>query len=201
MREWKSARLQARTSILFLDHFEPRYWGRIHGVPEVGRRLLRQLDAAGFLRPRLLEQPTLDAFERGAPLPEDAAAVGKLAARGKRLEVNGHAWLPDAGRRADGVLLAEGDRVLALAEGKGAPRLPIAEADHIFNAVRIPGIAEWSPWRAELVADAVPGLASGRSVTLDLYAVDAEHMRVHPLPTRIRVSLGPDGGLLAESLE
>jgi hypothetical protein len=201
MREWKSARLQARTSILFLDHFEPRHWGRIHGVPEVGRRLLRQLDATGFLRPRLLEQPTLDAFERGAPLSEDAAAVGKPAARGERLEVNGHAWLPDAGRRADGVLLAEGDRVLALAEGKGAPRFPVAEADHIFNAVRIPGIEEWSPWRAELAANALPGLAPGRSVTLDLYAVDAEHMRVHPLPTRIRVGLAPDGGLLAEAVE
>jgi len=201
MREWKSARLQARTSILFLDHFEPQYWGRIHGAPEVGRRLLRQLDAAGFLRPRLLEQPTLDAFRRGAPLPENAAAVAKLEARGKRLEVNGHAWLPHAGRRADGVLIAEGNRVLALAEGKGVPRLPVAEADHIFNAVRIPGVAEWSPWRAELFADAVPGLAPGRSVTLDLYAVDAGHMRVHPLPTRIRIGLAPDGGLLAEAID
>ena len=115
--------------------------------------------------------------------------------------MNGHAWLPDAGRRADGVLLAEGDRVLALAQGKGAPRLPIPEADHIFTAARIPGVAEWSPWRVELVADSLPGLAPGRSVTLDLYAVDAERMRVYPLPTRIRIGLAPDGRLLAEAVD
>ena len=201
MREWKSARLQARTSILFLDHFEPHYWRRIHGIPEVGRRLLHRLDAAGFLRPPLLEEPTLDAFGRGAPLSEDVAAVKSVAALGRRLEVHGHAWLPDAGRRADGLLLAAGDRVLAVAEGKGAPRLVVAEADHIFNVVQIPGFEEMSPWGAKLAADAVPGLAPGGSVVLDLYAVDAELMRVHPLATRIRVALDPDGGLLAELLD
>lgn len=201
MREWKSARLQARTSILFLDHFEPHYWRRIHGVPEVGRRLLHRLDAAGFLHPPLLEEPTLDAFERGAPLSKDVAVVKNVVTKGRWLELHGHAWLPDAGRRADGVLLASGDRVLAVAEGKGAPRLVVAEADHIFNFVRIPGLAELSPWHAKLAADAMPGLVPGGSAVFDLYAVDAERMRVHPLATRIRVALDPGGGLFAELLD
>jgi hypothetical protein len=201
MREWKSARLQARASILFLDHFEPRYWWRIHGIPEVGRRLLHRLDAAGFLRPPLLERPTLDAFGHGAPLPEDVAAVKRVAVLGRSLRAQGYAWLPDAGRRADGLLLAAGDRVLAVAAGKGAPRLVVAEADHIFNVVRIPGFEELSPWDAKLAAEAVPGLAPGGSVILDLYALDAELMRAHPMATRIWVALDPDGGLLAELLD
>jgi len=201
MREWQSARLQARTSILFLDHFEPQYWRRIHGAPEEGRRLLHRLDAAGFLHPPLLEEPTLDAFDRGAPLPEDAAMVKNVVTKGRRLELHGHAWLPDAGRRADGVLLASGNRVLAVAEGKGAPRLVVAKADHIFNFVRIPGLADLSPWHAKLVADAMPGLASGGSVLLDLYAVDAERMLLHPLAMRVRVALDPGGGLLGEPLD
>ena len=90
---------------------------------------------AGFLHPPLLEEPTLDAFDRGAPLPEDAAVVKNVVTKGRRLELHGHAWLPDAGRRADGVLLASGNRVLAVAEGKGAPRLVVAEADHIFTTL------------------------------------------------------------------
>jgi hypothetical protein len=196
MREWKSARLQARAAILFLDHFEPRHWRRIDGVPEVGKRLLHKLDDSGFLSPGILPEPDLSAFETGESLSALDAAVERVAAPGQSMVFRGHAWLPHAGRRADAVLVTMGDRVLAIGELQGFPLVAVAEADHIFNGVRLPGTEEASRWHAKLGA-----LAEPQAVVLDFYALDAERMRIHPFATRIRIHPTPGGGHVAERLQ
>ncbi len=188
MHEWRLARLHARTSILFIDHLEPRSWGRIDGVPEVGRRLLKRLDAAGFLEPPLLPEPTLDAFDVAETLPADAARVVRARRRSEDVVVSGFAWLPEADRRADGVLLVADGRVVGIAEVNGFPRTWIEEADHIFNEVRLPGVEESATWRGKIAVVDLPQVAELR---LDLYALESDRMRVHPLRERIVLRRAP----------
>ena len=188
MAEWESARLQARTSILFINHFEPRESRRLDGIPEVAHRLLNRLDRAGYLHPPLFEDTRLAHFAiaEGALAARDARIVeAKLA--GPELLVRGFAWLPEAGRRADGVLLSIRDaggerRVVALAELEGLPHVAVAEADHIFNALRLPNVESFSPWETRLRLSRLPHRGE---LELEAWAVDSRRMRVQPLAQRL----------------
>lgn len=183
MRAWRLARLHARTSILFLDFFEPDHWRRIDGIPDVGRRLLKRLDGTGFLHPPLLREPTLAAFETArAPLPASAARVQQAQRRAAQLVVSGYAWLPDAGRSADGVLLVARGRVVGLAETRGFPRLWLEPNDYLFDDLVLPGIEDESAWRGKVPLASLPDLPELR---IDLYAVESDRMRVYPLPQHI----------------
>jgi hypothetical protein len=86
------------------------------------------------------------------------------------------------------VLLVLHGRVVGLATVNGFPRVWVEEADHIFNEVRLPGREERSTWRGKVALEALPDEAELR---LDLYAVDSERMRVHPLPERVVVRRAP----------
>ena len=188
MAEWESARLQARTSILFINHFEPIRSRRLDGIPEVAHRLLNRLNQAGYLHPPLFEDTRLAHFAIAEePLGERDARIVEARFAGRRLLVRGFAWLPDAGRRADGVLFtvrdAAGERiVVALAELKGLPRVAIPEADHIFNAVRLPNAESFSPWDTTLPLARLPDRPE---LELEAWAVDSRRMRVQPLAQRL----------------
>jgi hypothetical protein len=195
MGEWESARLQARTSLLFLNRFEPRYHRRYDGSAEVGRRMATLLDHYGYLDPPLARDAKLDRFAVGAPLPAEAGRIQQVTSTPSRVGVRGFAWLPEAGRRADGVLLtardASGERVaIALGELRGLPVFIISEADHIYNEVQIPGPSERSAWMGRFREVDLP---EGGSLDVEAFAVDSKRMRLHRLGGYLRVRHSPDG--------
>jgi hypothetical protein len=196
MEEWHSARLQARTALLFEAHFPPRAIRRLDGAPDVVERFAPILDRYGQLHPPLQTEASLDGFAADErPLPDYAARVHAVGFRGPRLHVDGHAWLPDAGRRADGVLFVvrEPDgraRVVALGELRGLPWLPVAAHDHAFDGLRRPGLADRGAFSVRISGARLP--ARDR-FELEVWAVDALHMRVRPFAERLLVERGADG--------
>jgi hypothetical protein len=63
--------------------------------------------------------------------------------------------------------------------------------------VRLPGIEDSSAWRGKI---AVADLPDAPELRLDLYAVESDRMRVHPLGERIALRRAP-GGLIETSVE
>jgi len=185
MYEWNSGRLQGRTSLLYLDHFEPRYVRRLDGELQVARDMARLLDEHGLMRPRLAPDLRLAsefALEDGR-VPAEFARVTEAVARGRHIVVGGYAWLPEAGRRADGVLVSVRDaagepRVVGLLELHGQPWISVPRQDHLFNAVLEPGPAEFGAFRGKVERARLGG---GGELELEFWAVDAERMRVRRL--------------------
>ena len=195
MAEWKSARLQARTSLVFLDRFEPRHPERLGVSPQALRRAVAILDAHGHLDASRARGDGIEPYSTGEALPVEAGRVESAWFDEGRVVLGGFAWLPGPGRRADGVLftarLTEGPRrVIAVAELTGLLLPPIPEHDHIYNDARIPGIDERTAWNAEIPADALP---RARQVALEAFAVDSEAMRLHRLAGSVVVRLAQDG--------
>ena len=193
MQEWESARLQARTSLLYLDRIDPSYFRRLDGSLDVARRMARALDRHGYLDPPLQRDGDVSLFDV-ADGAIDGARVEDARAKSERVYVHGFAWLEYAGRRADGVLVAvrdgDGRRILAVAEVHGFPLFEASEFDHVFNEVELPNATSMAPFVARLpLAD----LPEAPRVDLELLAVDARRMQLHPLRERVRVERGPDG--------
>jgi len=190
MAEWKSARLQARTALHFQAFFPPLDVGRLDGSLDVVRRFAPLLDREGQLHPPLAKQPTLDAFRvESEPLDAEYAALTHARTRGPDVRLTGYAWLPVAGRRADGVVLAvEEDgawRVVALGELAGQPVSHADPRDHVFDELRLPGPADFAYFRTRwLPGSALP--EAPRFVVVP-FAIDAERMRAHPLRQRLWV--------------
>ena len=199
MAEWKSARLQARTSLVFLERFAPRHPERLGASPQELRRAVGIFDAHGYLDAYRARGDGIEPYANGEPLPDDAGRVDSAWFDGGRVVLDGFAWLPGPGRRADGVLFTarDGDgsrRVIALAELMGLLLPPIPEHDHIYNDARIPGIDELAAWDAEIPAAALPRAAH---VLVEAFAVDSDAMRVHRLASSVVVR-STQAGLRAE---
>ncbi len=196
MDEWRSARLQARTALLYQSHFRPRLIRRLDGSREVVARFAPVLDRHGQLRPPLQREATLDGFAaEGTPLPDYAARVHGAWLQGQNLRVEGHAWLPDAMRRADGVLFVvqqpDGSgRVVALGELRGFPWFHVAVHDHIFDELSIPGPSVRGAFAARISGTQLP---EADHFEVEVWAVDAERMRLHPFVERLIVERGPEG--------
>lgn len=199
MGEWRSARLQARTSLVFLGRFAPGDLRRVDGRPGASlaelRRAVGTLQDGGYLDLARADGEGLEPFALGPPLPAEAGNVERVRTRERRLDLTGFAWLPHANRRADGVLLTARDasgsrRVIALAELRPMPLPPIPEHDHIYNHARTPGVDETAAWQALVPGDRLP---RAPSVQLEAFAVDSDAMRLHPLAARVVVNSTADG--------
>jgi hypothetical protein len=196
MYEWSSGRLQARTSLLYLDHFEPRYVRRIDGDLQVARDMVKLLDQHGLMRPRLAPDLRL-ASEFGLDdgrVPAEFARISEAVVRGPRIVVRGHAWLPEAGRRADGVLASARDasgepQVVGLLELHGLPWMAVPRQDHLFNVALEPGPAEFGAFRGGVERSRLP---SEGELELEFWAVDAERMRVRRLGQTLGVRAAGD---------
>jgi hypothetical protein len=190
MQEWRSARLQARTSLLFSPHFKPGLRWRLDGSTEVVRAMGAVLDRHGQLAPPLLPDRRLARFAIDeTPLDGESAWLDRASGGHGRIALAGHAWLPDADRRADGVLLvardAAGEReVIEVFELQGLPRVHIAGHEHAFNHVLLPGAEQFGAFDAEVTVRAFP---DGRETEVEAFAVDAERLRVRPLGDRLVV--------------
>jgi hypothetical protein len=201
MQGWREARLEGRAALLFLEHFEPGTVSlvRLDGVPEVLHRLARRLDDAGFLRPPLLDDLRLSNFEiDAAPLDPEDARIDRAGVDERELWVRGLAWLSEAGRRADAVLVtfrdASGERQVAgLAETRGFPHLYVPESDHLFNEVRRPGVDDFAPFSGSVELARLP---AARELELEAWALDSERMRVRRFAQGMR--LRRDGGTRLE---
>ncbi len=195
MAEWKSARLQARTSLVFLDRFEPRHAERLGLSPSELRRVVGILDAHGYRGASVTHGDGIEPYSTGEPLPAEAGRVESAWFDEGRVVLGGYAWLPGQGRRADGVVftarLAEGARrVVFVAELAGLLLPPIPEHDHIYNDARIPGVDERTAWGAEIPAEALP---AAPRVVVEAFAVDSEAIRLHRLSGAVVVHAGVDG--------
>jgi hypothetical protein len=191
MYEWNSSRLQARTSLLYLPHFEPRFARRLDGQLPVAQQYSKLLDRHGLMRPRLATDLRLAAeFEiDDGVVPAEFASVTEAVARRGAIGLRGFAWLPEAGRRSDGVLVTLRDaagepQVVGVLELHGMPWLPIARQDHLFNVVALPGPAEFGAFRGSVGRARLPETSEHE---LELWSVDAERMRVRRLAQVVRV--------------
>jgi hypothetical protein len=199
MAEWKSARLQARTSLVFLERFEPRHPERLGAsLPEL-HRAVGAFRAHGYLDAYRARGDGIGPYVAGEPLPAAAGRIDSAWFDGGRVVLDGFAWLPRPARRADGVLFtarhgAEARRVVGLAELRGLLLPPIPEHDHIYNDARIPGIDELAAWNVEIPADALPRAAQA---LVEAFAVDSEAMRLHRLAGSVELHSAP-GGMRAE---
>jgi hypothetical protein len=190
MREWRSARLQSRTAMLYINHFEPEYVRRLGETLEAPYKLVNRLDQTGYLEPALLPDTRLCHFAVDeTPLDENDASLQMARFSRSTLAVRGYARLPEDGRRADGVLLTGLDEtgqriVVASLEMSGVPFVAIPEADHRLNAVVLPGLETFAPFRGR-----VPGhrLALLDTREIQAWAVDSQRMRVRPLPQHVAI--------------
>ncbi len=190
MREWQSARLQSRTAMLYLNHFEPTYVRRLGGDLEAPYKLVNRLHEVGYMKPPLLPDTRLCHFRiEPAPLGDRDAALNGVRVAGANLLVEGYARLPEAGRRADGVLFtvrADGGIRVVVASGElaGVPYVAVSAADHRLDAVRIPGLAEYAGFRTKIPLDLGTG---GGAQEIQVWAVDSARMRVHPFSQHVVV--------------
>jgi hypothetical protein len=189
MDEWRSGRLQARTSLLYVEHVKPRQRWRLDGSIEVVREMGVILDRHGLLDPPLVSDLGLARFElRDKALPRGDGRIERAVvepAHG-RVVITGFAWL--GARRADGVLLViRGDdserRVLTVAELQGLPVVHIAAHEHAFNFVNLPGAEDFAAFEGRLLPQQLP---DGAELEIEAFAVDAERMRLTPLAERVR---------------
>jgi hypothetical protein len=183
MHVWKQARLHARTALVYIEHFESRVPGRLDIDPAAARSAAELLDRHGFLDPPLARAPDLSPFAIGrGPAARGPVRVERVRVRGGRLQVRGRG-------ESHGVLLSfrEGrrmPRVLALGEGFTPVRRPAHGWEHVFDFVAEDGSRRDGQWDADIPLAALP---PNRSFHIEVWAVDAEAMRVERVRQRIVV--------------
>ncbi len=188
---WQTTRLQARTSLLFIRDFAPRYVKRLDRDYEMVRGPAETLDRYGYLDPPLARDRRPDAFEFAQPGVDgvsgriDSARVGP-----GRLSVRGHAALGRGpGREAHGVLLTLGDegarRVVGIGEGRARPPGRLYRHDHLHGEIELDPAKPTDVWRARVDAAQLP---EAPVVHIEAFVVDSDRMRLHPLPQRLRVT-------------
>jgi hypothetical protein len=191
MGGWQTARLQARTSLLFIRDFAPRYVKRLDRDYAMVRGPAEALDRYGYLDPPLARDRRPDAFEFAQPGADGVSGDIEAARVGPgRLAARGHAalgWRP--GREAHGVLLTVGDegarRVVGIGEGRARPPGRLYRHDHLHGEIELDPAKPTGVWRAKVDVAQLP---EAPVVQIEAFVVDADHMRLHPLPQRLRVT-------------
>jgi hypothetical protein len=196
MRMWQQSRLQARTSLLFINHYEPRYVRRLDWDPEYPRAMANLLNRYGYLDPPLSADTKLAHFELSeTELAAERGRIDLARATGEQLIVRGRAWLPgDDHRDSHGVLLTvrnpAGQRfVVGVGEGRSQPSFPMGRHDHLFNEIEFPFGEGVGRWKAKVSLSALP---ASPDVEVEVWAVDAGRMRLHRLAQRIAVRRSGD---------
>lgn len=191
MRAWQTARLQARTSLLFIREFSPRFIHRLEHDWDTARAGAEVLDRYGYLDPPLARSSRPDAFEV-ASLDDDAATGRVRGAHmaGNRLVVRGDGALA-GGRPAHGVLLTVGDgaerRVVGIGEGRSRPEGRAYLYEHLFGEVELDPDEPTGLWRAKVDLDRLP---DAPTVVVQAFLVDSGRMRIYPLEPRISITRG-----------
>jgi hypothetical protein len=184
---WHHARRQAQALVLFLPHLRPDSFKVLDKESKDWHCLtaVNTLNSLGLLKFKPLESPDLKWFKREAnPLGSEKAAIVHATFRGDgALELSGNARF-SVNEPADAVLIALGDKVIAL--GQPAPRniLRIYGLDYEFANVDELAVAGMFPWKAVVPASALPATPA----TLDLWALNAGGKRI----ARLGQSLGLD---------
>ena len=196
MREWKSARLQSRTAMLYLNHFEPQYLRRVAEELKDATKLVNRLNDVGHFVPPLLPDRRLCHFGiQPSPLAEADALLARVKRAGSSLIVEGYARLPEARRRADAVLLTARDEsgrlvVVEHVELRGVPYAAIPESDHRFSGAHLPGVETFAGFRGKLPFARLP---ERDPLRIQAWAVDSQRMRVQPFAQHVVLSGGPAG--------
>lgn len=186
MHEWKSARLQSRTDMLYLNQFPPKFVRRVGGDLEEASTMVNRLNDVGYLVPPMLKDTSLCHFALAdAPLDPAEARLASVRLTQSEVLVSGWAWISAAGRRADGVLLSVRDadgrpRVVALVELNEVPYTAVPESDYRFGGVHLPGLETFAGFRGKVPLARLNGASEIRA-----WAVDSERMRVHPFAQQV----------------
>jgi hypothetical protein len=196
MREWKSARLQSRTAMLYLNHFEPQYLRRVAEELKDATKLVNRLNDVGYFVPPLLPDTRLCHWGLDeTPLAEADARLARVKRAGSALIVEGYARLPGPQRRADGVLLTARDEagrlvVVEHVELRGVPYAVVPEADHRFSGAHVPGVETFAGFRGKVPFARVP---QRDLLRIQAWAVDSRRMRVQPFGQHVALRGGPAG--------
>ena len=182
--------------MLYLNHFEPQYLRRVSEELKDATKLVNRLNDVGYFVPPLLPDTRLCHFGIDEfPLAEADAKLVRIKRAGAALVVEGYARLPEARRRADGVLLTVRDEAgrLVVAEHvelRGVPYAAIPESDYRFSGVHIPGVETFAGFRGKLPFARLPDRDSLR---IQAWAVDSQRMVVRPFAQHVVLSAGPGG--------
>lgn len=188
MEQWKSARLQARAALAYLEHFEPQRVARLDKNLDLVRAYAPFLSERGWLRPGLVAEPGFGPFVpdenrlRKSDLRD--AKVRHAEYSGGQLHASGHAVLPDDGRVADAVLLtwrppAGGAwQAIGLAEPRGQAIPEMSFVDQIYNnGANLARPDQFAKWTAHVVWPDAPA----EGFEFRAWALDASLMRAYPL--------------------
>ncbi len=194
MKIHHAARLHAKTSLVFINYFEPDRIERLDSSYEFLREQANRLDALGYLEPPLATSLALSQFKisgktaslsRGGFESFEPAEDGGFLARG-------YAELPgDAALYANGVFLValrpgqsvKDAQILTIAEIQALPEMFFYFHDFEFDAVNEFGEHAFCQWEKLLSLEDLP--ADEPSV-LRAYAVDIGDNKLYRLPGGFR---------------
>jgi hypothetical protein len=196
MENFKLARLQARSSLLYINHFHPDNPHHIDGTVGFPQQQANYLNSKGLLDPPLFENAGFGSYTLKGMLSDSRADIlqAQLNPDGQ-IEISGFATLPGQGRIADGVILAQfvgdGDpfdketsrdksnwHVLALADMICVPRTMPERMDYQFTNWRITyGREVQAAWKEVIDPEILPRDDSGDALPIYAWVLDSEHMQ------------------------
>jgi hypothetical protein len=183
---WYHARRQAQALLLFLPYVTPanlnvldkdsKQWNCL-------RDAVIPLKEIGLLKFGPLKTPQLTEFRRQEPLGKEKAAL--TAARFREdgsIELSGTARF-SIFQPADAVLIANGEKVIALGQPQARPLLRIYGLDFEFSNTEDVSVASMFPWKGIIDAGAVPD----GTTTLDLWALDVAGMGIAGIHSHLKI--------------
>ena len=193
MEAWRFARLQERTSLLYVNHFSPDKVGRIDTSLAFPLEQANFLNSKGYLKPALFDKPDFGTFSFvNTKLTKGRGAINRAAVGDDRkLYVDGFAILPDENRMADGVLWVwrpKGDikaewKVLGVSEmhGMHVPRTPFIDSQFSGN-MNYGDKEKYARWKGmlNLNTDASGSSFPTEKIELMCFAMDTDRMELHP---------------------
>jgi hypothetical protein len=160
--DFSHARMQARARLALLPFIrsgQPNV--SLDGSEAFLRTQADFLDAQGWLKPKILREPWLDAFRSTAPLtPGSWVGIDRVVMEGQAYRIEGRASLPGPRRPADAVVLCSKEqgrlRIVAVADPSLAKHQPLLRIDHEFSNRENWASVQPHPWIARVPADLWP---------------------------------------------
>ncbi|MEM9480651.1 MAG: hypothetical protein AAGA58_13435 [Verrucomicrobiota bacterium] len=201
MEAWKLSRLQGRVALLYLNHHETKWPGRVEKDPEFLREQADYLNSKGLLDPPMFEKFDFGSFEKVErdgkkpyALSKRRVEVSKAFVNGLDLWTEGYALLGEGhGRIADGVLLTwrkEGEsdwKVIALWEMAAINVARVSVVDsHFQHSKSLSRPNAFAKWEASAsLADLPDGRLEFRA-----WALNAEKMKAYLFHDRFWIEKG-----------
>lgn len=208
MEAWRYARLQERTSLLYIKHFQPERGGRIDSKLEFPTKHVKFLNEKGLMNPPLFEKPDFGSFTfRKEKLTKGRANIVRadIGSDGK-FYMDGYAILPDEERIADGVILAwrpkgiqnGGWQLMSVAEmcGLHVPQASFLDT-HFGSNPSFNDPKSYARWRKVLDPSVSPDGTKliAQHIEIMPFAMDTDRMELHPFDVILEYDSSATSGM------